>query len=448
VNRAFVFALVARVVVLAAGLVGCTRTTDLVAPQADGRSDGQADGNLDAQADGQAPDGQPRTCPAPVHLGGTAATACAGAIAAQLGRFALCSCNDIVVPGSLIVNRVGAQQRLCKSQSGPSTGPIPGPWGPCDGPTDGPNYPKTPTFFAAVGSDGTLQTGSHADLPGSLFLAGTDDVRVGAQGHVLGAVHVAGNLRPNAPYWITGDAFVGGDVVGQQISVGQALHTPAASVVQGVQAMSGVVREPVTVLPPCNCAAGPAFDVTAAVDARRTANDNAAVSLSASALGDVQAAQTLTLPCGEYYLDAIKTGAAGMLTLRVQGHVGIFVAGDVQLQNSLIVALDDGATLDLVVAKTFVVTSGSLFGAPTNPAGTRLWVGGNTIALPSTPFQFLAFVYAPGAFFSAGPLLDFSGSLFVGTLSLSVAKDLHIGYDPAVMQAGGECGVRPTEQPQ
>ena len=68
------------------------------------------------------------------------------------------------------------------------------------------------TFFAAVGTDGNFQTSSHGDVPGSLVVAGTGDVKIGTQGHVLGNAHLAGNLRPSTSYWISGDAFVAGDV--------------------------------------------------------------------------------------------------------------------------------------------------------------------------------------------------------------------------------------------
>jgi hypothetical protein len=393
-------------VVLAAGLAGCTRTSELVAAQA-------------------------MACAAPgplVHLGGTGVAACAGAIAAQAGRFALCSCNDVFVPGSLIVNSVGAPSRSGGPTSGGSS-----PW-PGGGPMDG-LLPKT--FFTAVGiDDGILQTGGHADVPGSLIIAGSGDVKVGTQGHVLGNAHLAGNLRPSTFYWISGDAYVAGDVAGQ-IVVGQTLHAPAASMVTSSVQAHATVREAVTVAPPCNCAAGPAFDVAAAVEARRATNGNAFLPFSPNLLDDLQTAQTLDLPCGEYYLDTIRTEAAGALELRVHGHVGVFVAGDVSLGSTLIVTLDPGATLDLVVAGS-LLTTGRVFGSPMKPAGTRLWVGGQTIGLPNQ-IQFGAFVYAPGAVFSAGVGLVFSGSLFVG--NLSVDGDARIGYDPAITQAGDECGV-------
>jgi hypothetical protein len=402
VTRAWVF------VALAAGLAGCTRTSELVTRQA-----------MACVASGPS-----------VHLGGTSATSCAGAIAAQAGRFALCSCNDVFVPGDLIVNSIAPQ---CHS-GGPTPGGAGGtsPWPRC-GPMDG-LLPKV--FFASVGTDANFQTGGHADVPGSLIVAGTDDVKVGTQGHVLGNAHIAGNLRPSTFYWVSGDASVGGDVTGQVVvSQTQKLYTSATSMVaSSVQAT--VVREPVTVAPPCNCAAGPAFDVAAAVEARRTTNNNDLLP-SETLLDDLQTTQTLELSCGEYYLDQIRTESAGALTLLVRGHVGIFVAHNVSLGANLVVMLDPGATLDLVVAGEFL-TTGGVFGWPANPAGVRLWVGGSTIAL-SNPIQFGAFVYAPGATFSAGTGLTFSGSLFVG--KLSVAKDARIGYDPTIIQAGGECGV-------
>jgi len=405
----------------AAAAAACTRTTELI------------------------PAAGPSACEAPgpavsfATVGGGAA--CAGALAARAARFALCACGDLVLTGNFIVNSIGAPVR---GPGGAGATPPPGaglgqppatsgsPW-PGGLPVNG-LLPRS--FFAAVGTDGDLQVSGHGDVPGTLVIAGGGDVQLGREGHVLGNAHVAGGLRPGIAYWISNDGDVGGDVIGHLV-VGGALHTPVGATLAPEVQAGAIVREAVTVAPPCDCAAGPAFDVAATVEARRIRNANPSLSFSEDILDDVESAQTLDWPCGEYYLATLRSGSGGALELRIHGHVGIFVAGDVRLGDNLTVTLDAGATLDLVVAGSFY-TTGRVFGSPASPAGTRLWVGSTTVSLPDQ-VQFGAFVHAPAAVFSAGAGMTFSGSLFVGTLS--VAGDVRLGYDPALLQEGAACGA-------
>jgi hypothetical protein len=76
------------VAVLLAAAVGCSRSTELIKT---------------SQA----------TCAADpvVHLGGSDNAHCAGALAAQFGRYALCSCNDLIVVADLFVGELGRGRR-------------------------------------------------------------------------------------------------------------------------------------------------------------------------------------------------------------------------------------------------------------------------------------------------------------------------------------------------
>jgi hypothetical protein len=381
---------------------GCTRTTELIAPAA-------------------------AACVAPgpiVRLGGADAgrSACAGALAAQTARYALCSCKDVVLTGNIIVNPFG-------SPMPPEEGPWPG-----GHPIDG-LLPRS--FFAALGTDENWQVSGHADIPGTLVVAGTGEAQFSRPSHVLGNARFAGALLPASALWISGDAFADGDVTGG-VAVDGTLHVPAAATVAASVSARAITREPVAaVAPPCDCAAGHVLDVATEVFARRTNNANAFLPTSTDVLADVVTSQSLTWPCGEYYLDTLRTEVGGALVLVIRGHVGIFVAGDVNLNDTFTVMLDEGATLDLFVAGS-LFTTGQVFGSQTSPAHVRLWVGGPTVSLPAHS-QFGAFVYAPGAVFSAGADLTFSGSLFVN--KLSVIGDVHIDYDRALTLAGDECGV-------
>jgi hypothetical protein len=367
------------------------------------------------------------TPPGPIiHLGGTNDTSCAGAIAAGLGRYALCTCNDLVLTSKLDVS--------APSGSGGMPGVGPPPHG----------VPPAPSFAAPVGSDGNIQVPGMARVAGSLVAAGTGGVVLDSGGFIGGNVHSAGSLMGSAlmDLVVAGDAYVVGPAVDGRINIQGALHAPATTVLAPEAQAGAVVQEAVTVDSPCQCAAGPVFDIAGAVAAREEKNADDALSFPISLLGDLASNQTLDWSCGEYYLPSLQTEDGVTLEFRVHGHVGIFVAGDVQLGGNFVVRLDPDAELDLVVAGS-VYTTGRVFGSPGSPVRTRLWVGSTTVSLPDQ-IQFGAAVYAPSAVFSAGVGLTFAGTLFAGTLS--VAGAVHIIYDPTATAAGQSCGGS-TPQP-
>ena len=394
--RLAAIAAVILVVVASAG-VGCTRTTELFP-------------SLTA------------ACVAPgpiVHLGGEGDASCAGAIAARLGRYALCTCNDLVITGNLDVG-------VPTGAGGQPAHPPPG--------------PPPPTFLTPVASDGSVQVVGMTRTKGSLISAGASDLVLGRGGFVGGSVHASGGLigAPTMELLIAGDAYVGGAVDGR-VNVQGALHVPVDASISPATHAHDLVPEAVTVDSPCQCAAGPVFDVAAAVAARKDKNADDALSFPVSLLADLGSNETLELGCGEYYVPEIQTADGTTLDLRVHGRVGIFVAGDVRLGGNFVVSLDPDAELDLVVAGS-LFTTGRVFGSPATPARTRLWVGSTTVSLPEQ-VQFGAAVYAPAAVFSAGVGMTFGGTLYAGTLS--VAGDVRITYEPTATAAGQSCGLSP-----
>jgi hypothetical protein len=368
----------------------------------------------------------------PVHIGGTGPQSCSGALAARFGRYALCSCNDLILTsGGLFVG-------------GPGGPPGHGPAEDLD-----PGAPAPRAFTASVGTDGNLRIGTEQDPPGpmtavagSLVTAGNGRATFAHGGHVQGNLRGAGSFTTmtSMGVWVSGEMVSGGEVSGLFKVVGGPLHIPpGAALAAEVQSM-GLAREEIPVPPPCGCGATPALDLPAAIAERKTKNANASLPFADELLTtDVRAPQTLDLPCGEYYLSAIQTMPGAPITLRVHGRAALFVAGDVRLGDNFAVALDDGAELDLVVAGAFD-TRGRVFGAPMAPARMRLWAASRMMALPEQ-IQFGAFVYAPNAVFSAGANLSFSGSLFVNTVL--VTGDVRVAYDPTVTLEGDTCGVPP-----
>jgi hypothetical protein len=357
----------------------------------------------------------------PIRIGGTDAQSCTGALAARYGRYALCSCNDLTLTGMLAVGGPGGPQK--------------------PGGAPGPGAPAPLSSISAVGTDGNLRVNDLTEVEGSLVTAGTREATFVRGGHVQGNLRGGGGFTTMTTMgvWVSGEMSSAGDVSGLFKVVGGPLRVPSsATVTPDVQSM-GVARQPVSVPGPCGCGASSAPDLVAAVAERKTRNLNPTLSFPVELLASVEEPEALDIPCGEFYLPELRATDAGSLELRVHGRAAIFVAGDVHLGNNLTVTLDEGAELDLVVAGLFDMTGG-VFGSSASPARVRLWVGGTRVSLPPN-VQFSAAVYAPDAVFSAGLNLRFSGSLYVG--ALSVSGDVRIAYDPRVTQGGALCGAPP-----
>lgn len=360
-------------------LVACTQRTQLIAP---------------AACSGTG---------APIRLG----QSCAATLAANSLRHALCSCSSIVLPGDLT------------TESGP---PMPGP---------GPG-PMTPS--AAVGTDGSLQVAGLVQVAGAAIAASSSGMTFNRSASVFGSLHSGGAVSATQFLAVGDDAFVGGDLLGR-VDVGGALHVaPTATVGPAVSAAT-IVREPISVAPPCDCTT-PALDVATLVGAAASSNDDATISLASDALTATTAATTLDLPCGQYYLSSI--GAVATVELRVHGRAALFVRGDVTVGAGLRVTLDAGAELDLVVGGSITARGGTVGATP--PSSLRLWIGGGTVRLGSG-VGLAAVVYAPAAALVAEGPLTASGALFVGSVSSN--DDVTVRFDANVLDGGSECGDAP-----
>jgi len=369
-----------------ASTAGCTDQTDLLP------SDGGADA---CEAPGS-----------PVQLGGS----CAGALAAPLFRRALCSCSSLVLDRGLFTE-------------GSSMPGGPGPGGPP---------------IAAVGTDGNVQAGGPVQVAGALQAGGGAGTAFARTSAVFGSLRSAGAIGSNQLLTVGGDAWANGDVLGR-VDVNGALHVPdGANLTPGVSA-SYVVRGPVTVDAPCNCAAGPALDVAAVVQAHATANDDARIGLDANAFAGGTGPAALDLPCGQFYLTALV--APHGLDLHVHGRAALLVGGDARFSEGLRVSFDPGTELDLVIAGNLEVQTGTLGGMPA--AAMRLWLGGKSAHF-GLGAGLTAAVYAPGTSFASDGDLSVTGAVFAH--DFQPTGDLVVRYERGLLAIGGSCGV-PTQAP-
>jgi len=375
-----------------------------------------------------------------VHLGGTDDAHCAGALAAQSGRYALCTCNDLIVLHDLIVGERGKPLPAPPPRGSPPPG-YGGMGG--DGRTDGGQHPHPPNAMdgspGAVGVNGDVMIRGPTILTGTMVVGSADGIALSG-GNIQRNLRSEGPVSTNAPVFVGGELFSGASVSGP-FSIGTGLHLPASGIVGPNVISPTVIREDVTVASPCPCEDGPLFDIAKEVTAHAADNSNQAVSFTGLFADEVPDGQTFDWPCGSYYLPGIRSGEAAALEFRIHGHVAIFVDGEVRLGNDLAVTFDPGAELDLVVAGS-LTAMGRVFGANTSPANLRLWIGSNTVRL-GDQIQFGAVVYAPQAVFSAGISLQMNGSLFVQTVNAT--DDVNLFYDAAVAAGGESCGFAPPD---
>jgi hypothetical protein len=347
-----------------------------------------------------------------IRLPTAAGPACAAALETRGHRFALCACDATTAPARI------------RSDSYDSRDAV-------------------PAFVerdAAFGFNGNLTANAEMRAGGAFYVAGASGlVALNAPVRTTGSLRVGGPLSMSGDHAdIGGDAYVSGNVAGD-VRVSGILHAPATATLDSqVQANGGVVREPVTVPLPCDCTAGAAgfVDIAGAIAAAAGHNDNAAISLSPTALGQATTATTVPLPCGTFYLNDIDADAE--VTLVVHGRTVLAVGGDVTLDSGLAVQLDPMAELDLLVSRRLTVSGGAPFGATAAPARFRVWVaGGDSVTFDGAPTVY-GVVHAPAAPVSAPAGLPLSGSLLARSISIGADTMLH--YDRAILAAGTGCG--------
>lgn len=366
-------------------------------------------GAIDAR-DGSQADGAGAACVGmgpPITLPSSAGPACAAALATRHHRFALCLCDSLTTTQPFYTDAFD------------SSGAVIGEQPP-----------------AAIGIDGDLQTNTVVQALGSIYVTGSGGVMSADRIVSLGSLRVAGPTRSLAGSIIdiAQDAYAGGDLQGF-ILLGGTLHlAPSANTAGATVYADGLVIEPVSVPPPCDCGQS-VVDVAGAIAAAVRVNNDAAAGIAADRLAGVTTSTVVDIPCGTYALSSIDTRAA--VVLAVHGRALLAVAGDVVLRAGLAVTLDPGAELDLLIGGR-LLTSGSNTIGSMAPAHFRIWVAGSQSVVFDDDPSIGAVVHAPGAQVTASSGLELSGALFAKTVAAGARVNVH--FDQAVFSVGASCG--------
>jgi hypothetical protein len=404
----------------AVAVTGCTRDVSLLPSRSPGDAadgfpgpDAQADSGPDSSADAR---GEPLqdggggpSCASGgglITLPTSSGPVCASALAARAHRFALCTCASL---GQIAPLRTDVMDSTLGTVGGEAS--------------------------AAIGVNGSLQVvGASLTAAGAIHVAGPDGLTTDTTLNAARSLRVAGPTRITAGAAEVGtDAFFSGDISGLFAVTGAVHLAPGASSVQAIVAAREVVREAVSVPPPCNCGSG-FVDVPRAITDTMAVNDNQTIGLAVDALANVTSSVARDIPCGAFALSTIDAQQA--VLLKVRGRTLLAVAGDVTLRGGLAVELDSGAELDLLIGGKLTASGGNFIGSVL-PARFRIWLAsGGEMRLDDRP-RIGAMIHAPAAAWVAPMGLDLAGALLASNV-LSGAINIH--YDQAVLSSGVSCG--------
>lgn len=331
---------------------------------------------------------------------------CTGDVAAAVFRAAVCACGDLGLAAAVTLD--GFDSRT-------------GPWAP-------------------GGAGGDLASNRGVDTNAALTVGGSvtaTSLAAGPRADIAGDLALAADLgRGSSTISVGGSARVGGDVAVGALDVRGTLTTSAASVITGAVTAGARATGPVAVPPPCPCDAASALDVAAVIALHATANHDAAIGLGPDALAAATGDQTLTLPCGRYYLAGVQIDGGG-LRVRAEGRVALFIAGNVTIDGDLTVEVAPDAELDLFVGGALNLSGLVTLGDPTRPRALRVYVASaGTLAL-SGGSTIAGNLYAPAADLASSAAVEIFGAVLVNHWNLSAPAAVH--YDRAIATAGDSC---------
>jgi len=351
------------------------------------------------------------------RVNGEMSEACAGQLAAHTFTHALCTCEDLFIPGVSTLS-TDSFDSLSADKTVLSSGAAVGVAG---------GYPSAPSNIG--GSLTVSGTGRLLQLTGNLDVRG--DFKLASSARIWSRLSVKRDAWFVAPvgYW----ALV-------TIEGNLNLAVPTGSLTGIPDPIIGGSRIPstFTVDDPCEC--GDRIDVaeTERIGAEQR-TDNAMVPIDRTTLTNVVGGMTVTLPCGRFRFDSI--GGSGSLQLAITDRAAIFIDKDVTLSVlQLVIGPNPQAEVDVFIRGNLSVGSVKL-GDVNRPAATRIYVGGsNDIVLTSGEIG--ANIYAPNANVNLAVPIGIAGSIYAKNLSLPSAG--LVRYDRAILNAGNKCGQPAT----
>lgn len=328
---------------------------------------------------------------------------CGDDLAATTFRFAICTCEDAAF--------AAAVETSAYSSSNAST----------------------PVAGGGLGANGDIAFAGDLDVGGTLAAAG----RVSPAGEV----DVRDDLRAGGDFTfagageIGGDAYLGGDMTAFGLLIGGTVHANEDARVIGVGVIDvDIVREPVSIDPPCACGDDERTDVAGIVAAARTDNDNGANGVDANGFTFVAGDIEMTLAEGRNFFEDFV--AAGAVRIEVTGPTVMYVDGDLAFAGLFEVILaDDDSSLDVFINGNLAAAGALDIGSSTSPSKVRIYVAGDEDIAIAGAADLGASIFAPGSRVALAGDFEFDGALVAG--SLAQAGVLRVRYDADILDGAG-----------
>jgi putative adhesin len=403
----------------AALLVGCSSSLEVLAPGADS-------GAVSVEGDAG---------PGPGTEGGTRAafcagtgspiitasgeagaqSACLGGLAQSAFRWALCTCDGLVSATSIATDSFDGTQGGYDASAAQNGG--------------------------GLGTNGNLSAQGTLDIGGALWVSDATGMTV-ATASSQGELHVGGRVASGPSLTVAGDAYVLGDVAATgNLAIDGTLFQPAGDTATagGTNTIGASSNASFTVPPACDCDPALLINVAAYVESYRTSNDDSAVGIDPSALQNVSADTTLSLPCGRIFFTSV--GGPGAITLALSaGRTAVFIGGDLAPNGAFAIDLPASSEVDVFVEGGVVAGSSFMLGNAGSPAKARLWVGSSASVNLTSAATLAGNVYAPLSELVLGSgATTIYGSVLAERVSAQGALTIH--YDESVLGEGASCGA-------
>ena len=291
---------------------------------------------------------------------------------------------------------------------------------------------------AHVGSNTHISASALLDIGGDLHVSGPLGLTANSPVNISGTLSCGGAISLSSPSTIEQDAFVAGNIsVATSLTISGTLTQPGTSTNTGTIVAGETVSQPVSVQPPCSCTAGELLPIPQIAEyyALPSAHQNDTIGLQADALIQPNGPVHLNLPCGIYYLDAIQTSHG--LSITSTGRSLLIVGGNVSVGGQLNVHPMPGGELDIFIAGTFRAFDKATVGAPSYPAATRLYLGGQGDAFFDAGVALYGMLHTSQSTLKLEDTSEIYGALAVYRFQSRL--DAYVHYDQAVLQLGTFC---------
>jgi hypothetical protein len=378
-----------------------------------------------------------------------AGSTCAGDLAEETFRYAICTCENFDVESQLTVYSFDS------TEGGPTSNPGDPQWrqdghvGVNVGPWQSYDQGGDPTTLNKIEINGNVFIGPNVDMGGDPD-PGTGGLRPGSSSLVSGTLYTdgPGYAGSNSDLTVGGDVFVNGPIT-NDYDVGGDCYTPDCAAADNTFSGGGqCIETPIPTVLPCPCEDADILDIAGiiawAADPANNDNENLVGDGGVLTLADLDNATTGAdggqttggVQCGRYYIGSVTPGEN--LNLHVAGRVVLFIDDDLDV-GGVNITVEEGAELDIFVTGLLTVGSSASFGSQDQPSSVRSYLAGTGDIVLSGSAGFAGNIYAPRADVQTGGSVNIYGAIFANTINFQ--SNTTIFFDSAIRSAGDVCDV-------